>query len=58
VAHYAPDGNRKISKYSLLFFAAGMVTTMSNILQHYIYAVVGEKAMKKLREAIFSGHVT
>jgi ATP-binding cassette, subfamily B (MDR/TAP), member 1 len=58
VAYYAPDGNRKISKYSLLFFAAGMVTTMSNILQHYIYAVVGEKAMKKLREAIFSGHVT
>jgi ATP-binding cassette, subfamily B (MDR/TAP), member 1 len=58
VAYYAPDAKRKVSKYSLLFFTAGMVTMMSNILQHYIYGVVGEKAMKKLREAIFSGHVT
>jgi ATP-binding cassette, subfamily B (MDR/TAP), member 1 len=58
VAYYVPDAKRKVSKYSLLFFTAGMVTMMSNILQHYIYGVVGEKAMKKLREAIFSGHVT
>ncbi|KAK3121040.1 hypothetical protein QOZ80_8BG0645170 [Eleusine coracana subsp. coracana] len=54
VAYYDPDAKRKVSKYSLIFFTAGMVTMISNIFQHYIYGVVGEKAMKKLREAIFS----
>ncbi|TVU42770.1 hypothetical protein EJB05_09191, partial [Eragrostis curvula] len=54
VAYYDPDAKRKVSKYSLIFFAAGMITMASNILQHYIYGVVGEKAMKNLREAIFS----
>jgi ATP-binding cassette subfamily B (MDR/TAP) protein 1 len=28
---------------------------MSNILQHYIYGIIGERAMKNLREALFSG---
>lgn len=55
VAYYDPDAKRKVSKYSLIFFAAGMVTLVSNILQHYIYGIVGEKAMKNLREALFSG---
>ncbi|RCV30020.1 hypothetical protein SETIT_6G060300v2 [Setaria italica] len=54
VAYYDPDAKRKVSKYSLIFFTAGMVTLVSNILQHYIYGVVGEKAMKNLREALFS----
>ncbi|CAO2176463.1 unnamed protein product [Urochloa humidicola] len=54
VAYYDPDAKRKVSKYSLIFFGAGMVTLISNILQHYIYGIVGEKAMKNLREALFS----
>jgi ATP-binding cassette subfamily B (MDR/TAP) protein 1 len=54
VAYYDPDAKRKVSKYSLIFFGAGMVTLASSILQHYIYGVVGEKAMKNLREALFS----
>ncbi|XP_025820769.1 ABC transporter B family member 14-like, partial [Panicum hallii] len=54
VAYYDPDAKRKVSKYSLIFFTAGMVTLVSNILQHYIYGIVGEKAMKNLREALFS----
>lgn len=54
VAYYDSDAKRKVSKYSLIFFAAGMVTLASNILQHYIYGVIGEKAMKNLREALFS----
>ncbi|CAL4996761.1 unnamed protein product [Urochloa decumbens] len=54
VAYYDPDAKRKVSKYSLIFFGAGMVTLVSNILQHYIYGIVGEKAMKNLREALFS----
>ncbi|CAM0911259.1 unnamed protein product [Alopecurus aequalis] len=31
-----------------------MITLASSILQHYIYGVIGEKAMKNLREALFS----
>ncbi|KAF0900375.1 hypothetical protein E2562_031573 [Oryza meyeriana var. granulata] len=54
VAYYVPDANRKVSKYSLIFFTAGVITLASNVFQHYIYGVVGEKAMKNLREAIFS----
>ncbi|XP_024318252.1 ABC transporter B family member 14 [Brachypodium distachyon] len=54
VAYYDPDAKRKVSKYSLIFFGAGMVTLASSILQHYIYGVIGEKAMKNLREALFS----
>ncbi|KAF8669995.1 hypothetical protein HU200_051180 [Digitaria exilis] len=54
VAYYDPDAKRKVSKYSLIFFTAGMITLVSNILQHYIYGIIGEKAMKNLREALFS----
>ncbi|XP_006659119.1 ABC transporter B family member 19-like [Oryza brachyantha] len=54
VAYYDPDAKRKVSKYSFIFFTAGVITLASNIFQHYIYGVVGEKAMKNLREAIFS----
>lgn len=55
VAYYDPDAEKKVTKYSLIFFAAGMVTMVSNILQHYIYGIIGERAMKNLREALFSG---
>ncbi|KAL6659318.1 hypothetical protein ACP70R_003358 [Stipagrostis hirtigluma subsp. patula] len=54
VAYYDPDAKRKVSKYSLIFFTAGMITLVSNIVQHYIYGIVGEKAMKNLKEALFS----
>ncbi|KAL6857030.1 hypothetical protein ACP4OV_018412 [Aristida adscensionis] len=54
VAYYEPDAKRKVSKYSLIFFTTGMITLVSNILQHYIYGIVGEKAMKNLKEALFS----
>ncbi|KAI4972781.1 hypothetical protein ZWY2020_003706 [Hordeum vulgare] len=54
VAYYDSDAKRKVSKYSLIFFGAGMVTLASSILQHYIYGVIGETAMKNLREALFS----
>ncbi|XBI38532.1 hypothetical protein VPH35_123525 [Triticum aestivum] len=54
VAYYDQDAKRKLSKYSLIFFGAGMVTLASSILQHYIYGVIGETAMKNLREALFS----
>lgn len=55
VAYYDPDAKKKVTKYSLIFFTAGMVTMVSNILQHYIYGIIGERAMKNLREALFSG---
>ncbi|KAG0522528.1 hypothetical protein BDA96_07G044900 [Sorghum bicolor] len=54
VAYYDPDAKKKVTKYSLIFFTAGMVTMVSNILQHYIYGIIGERAMKNLREALFS----
>jgi ATP-binding cassette subfamily B (MDR/TAP) protein 1 len=44
-----------VSKYSIILFLIGMSTFFSNIFQHYIYGLVGERAMNNLREALFSG---
>ncbi|XP_047049018.1 ABC transporter B family member 19-like [Lolium rigidum] len=54
VAYYETNATKKVGQYSLIFFGAGMITLASSILQHYIYGVIGEKAMINLREALFS----
>lgn len=55
MAYLDADANKKVSKYSIILFLIGMLTFFSNIFQHYIYGLVGERAMNNLREALFSG---
>jgi ATP-binding cassette subfamily B (MDR/TAP) protein 1 len=55
IAYLDPDAKRMVSKYSIILFLIGMSTFFSNIFQHYIYGLVGERAMNNLREALFSG---
>ncbi|KAM0875416.1 hypothetical protein ACQ4PT_036806 [Festuca glaucescens] len=54
IAYLDPDAKRIVSKYSIILFLIGMSTFFSNIFQHYIYGLVGERAMNNLREALFS----
>ncbi|KAM3190904.1 hypothetical protein ACQJBY_068710 [Aegilops geniculata] len=54
IAYFDADANKKVSKYSIILFLIGMLTFFSNIFQHYIYGLVGERAMNNLREALFS----
>nr|ACF22787.1 MDR-like ABC transporter [Brachypodium distachyon] len=49
-----PDAKRKVTKYSITLFLVGISTFFSNIFQHYIYGLVGERAMNNLREALFT----
>ncbi|KAM0876030.1 hypothetical protein ACQ4PT_036431 [Festuca glaucescens] len=54
MAYLETDAKRIVSKYSIILFLVGLVTFFSNIIQHYIYGFVGERAMNNLREALFS----
>jgi ATP-binding cassette subfamily B (MDR/TAP) protein 1 len=55
MAYLETDAKRIVSKYSIILFLVGLVTFFSNIFQHYIYGLVGERVMNNLREALFSG---
>jgi len=55
IAYIKPDAKSIVSKYSVILFLIGLLTFFSNIFQHYIYGLVGERAMNNLREALFSG---
>jgi ATP-binding cassette subfamily B (MDR/TAP) protein 1 len=55
IAYFDPDAKRIVAKYSIILFLIGLLTFFSNIFQHYIYGLVGERAMNSLREALFSG---
>ncbi|PAN33641.1 hypothetical protein PAHAL_6G035500 [Panicum hallii] len=54
MAYLEPDTKRIVSKYSIILFLIGLLTFFSNIFQHYIYGLVGERAANNLREALFS----
>ncbi|KAL6857031.1 hypothetical protein ACP4OV_018413 [Aristida adscensionis] len=54
MAYLEPDAMRRVSKFSGILFLVGLLTFFSNIFQHYIYGLVGERAMNNLREALFS----
>jgi ATP-binding cassette subfamily B (MDR/TAP) protein 1 len=58
IAYIKPDAKSIVSKYSVILFLIGLLTFFSNIFQHYIYGLVGERAMNNLREALFSGLLT
>lgn len=55
MAYLEPDTKRTVSKFSIILFLIGLLTFFSNIFQHYIYGLVGERATNNLREALFSG---
>lgn len=55
VAYYEHDPTRKVGWYSGMFSLIGLLTLFSHILQHYFYTIIGETAMKNLRESLFSG---
>lgn len=55
VAYYRDDARRRVGRYSVMFCAVGLLTLITHILQHYLYGIVGERAMRNLREALFSG---
>lgn len=56
VAYYKPDSKEKVGKYSLIFSSIGLLSLLSQTLQHYFFGIIGEKAMRNLREALYSGN--
>lgn len=54
MAYLGTDAQRIVGKYSVILFLVGFLTFFSNIFQHYVYGLVGERAMNNLREALFS----
>ncbi|KAF7083838.1 hypothetical protein CFC21_087581 [Triticum aestivum] len=54
MAYLETDAERIVGKYSVILFLVGFLTFFSNIFQHYVYGLVGERAMNNLREALFS----
>lgn len=57
VAYYKPDSKEKVGKYSLIFSSIGLLSLISHTLQHYFFGIIGEKAMRNLRQALYSGNV-
>nr|GME09659.1 ABC transporter B family member 19-like [Ipomoea batatas] len=54
VAYYDSDAKQKVGWYSLVFASIGLLSWFTNTLQHYLYGVVGEKAMTNLRNSLYS----
>lgn len=55
VAYYHKHAEREVSKYSITFALIGFISLFSHTLQHYLFGMVGEKAMPNLRRALYSG---
>ncbi|KAF5730061.1 hypothetical protein HS088_TW20G00431 [Tripterygium wilfordii] len=55
VAYYHENAKQQVGWYSILFALIGFISVFSHTLQHYFFGVVGEKAMKNLTEALYSG---
>uniref|UniRef100_A0A0A0LN35 Uncharacterized protein n=1 Tax=Cucumis sativus TaxID=3659 RepID=A0A0A0LN35_CUCSA len=54
VAYYKKNAKQKVGLYSLIFSLLGLLSLFTHTLQHYFFGVVGEKAMRNLREALYS----
>ncbi|XP_058106392.1 ABC transporter B family member 10-like [Magnolia sinica] len=54
VAYYKEGARGKVGMYSMVFCLIGMLALVTHTLQHYFYGVVGEKAMRNLRQALYS----
>lgn len=55
VAYYHPDSKEKVALYSAIFASIGVLSLFANTLQHYLFGIVGEKAMTNLRRALYTG---
>lgn len=55
VAYYHTNAKHKVGLYSLIFSMVGLLSFFTHTFQHYFFGIVGEKAMKNLREALYSG---
>ncbi|XP_076946173.1 ABC transporter B family member 19-like isoform X2 [Bidens hawaiensis] len=53
-AYFKSGAKEKVGWYSLLFCAIGLLSLFSHTVQHYLYGVIGEKAMTNLRQALYS----
>ncbi|XP_027773765.1 ABC transporter B family member 19-like [Solanum pennellii] len=54
VAYYHPDSKEKVALYSAIFASIGVVSLFAHTLQHYLFGVIGEKAMTNLRQALYT----
>ncbi|KAF8391867.1 hypothetical protein HHK36_022205 [Tetracentron sinense] len=54
VAYYKEDAKRKVGWYSVVFSLVGLLSLFTQTLQHYLYGVVGERAMTNLRRVLYS----
>ncbi|CAK9315635.1 unnamed protein product [Citrullus colocynthis] len=54
VAYYHKNAKQKVGLYSLIFSLLGLLSLFTHTLQHYFFGVVGEKAMRDRREALYS----
>ncbi|KAL0408548.1 UNVERIFIED_CONTAM: ABC transporter B family member 15 [Sesamum radiatum] len=56
VSAYFEDKSSKIKLetrfYSIIFLSIGVITFFSNILQHYNFAIMGERLTKRIREKL------
>ncbi|CAM8944854.1 unnamed protein product [Rhodiola kirilowii] len=55
VSYYKPDAKQRVGWYSLVFASIGFLSLISHIMQHYMFGVIGEKAMTNLRRALYEG---
>ncbi|THF98724.1 hypothetical protein TEA_017796 [Camellia sinensis var. sinensis] len=55
VAYYEKNTNKIVGRYSVIFALVGLLSLFSHILQHYVFGVVGEKAMTNFRQALYAG---
>ncbi|KAF6156794.1 hypothetical protein GIB67_033263 [Kingdonia uniflora] len=54
VAYYKPDARLRVGWYSIGFGVIGLLSLGTHTLQHYVYGVIGDKAMTNLRQALYS----
>ncbi|KAL3521738.1 hypothetical protein ACH5RR_019887 [Cinchona calisaya] len=54
VAYFHPHAMQKVGRYSLFFSSIGLLSLFAHTMQHYLFGVVGEKAMTNLRQALYS----
>ncbi|KAF3639866.1 putative GDSL esterase/lipase-like [Capsicum annuum] len=54
VAYYHPDSKEKVALYAAIFASIGVISLFAHTLQHYLFGVIGEKAMTNLRQALYT----
>lgn len=55
VAYYKDNARTRVGWYAIAFCAIGLLTLGTHTLQHYFYGVIGERAMRNFREALYAG---